>query len=91
MKIGGYQIIDLENRNLTIGEGMQYKGLYEQIEGTRKPTLVSGIQIEGVELHDTFADFVPAGNSFVASVTVGGATATLTVTDLDVVTVTINE
>lgn len=87
MNIGGYQIIDLENRNLTPGVGMQYKGLYEKIEGTRKPLLVSGIQISGVEMKDAFCVFVADGSNFVTQFTFSGQTLALTISDLDVVTV----
>ena len=89
MKIGGYQIIDLENRNLQINVGMVFNGIYELIEGTRKPILLSGIQLNGIELHDSFVDFIVQEGSFVTSLSVGGQTGTLTVTDRDVVTVTI--
>lgn len=93
MKIGGYQIIDLENRNFTIGVGMQYKGLYEKIEGTRKPTLVSGVQIGNTEYHDMFITFVAAGSTFVGQFTLREgdtvAVITITVSDLDIVTITI--
>lgn len=88
MKIGGYQIIDLENRNFTPGVGQVFNGIYEKIEGTRKPILVSGIRISGVELHDTYVDFVLQGSAFTTKVSLGGMTATVTIEDTDVVTVT---
>lgn len=56
MKIGGYQIINLKGKNLTTGVGMVYDGLYELIEGTRKPILLSGIQIDDTEYQDVFAE-----------------------------------
>lgn len=63
-KIGGYQVIDLQNKNLTSGVGMQYEGLYELIEGTRKPILVSGVQLDGFEYHDAFVQVTPNGSQY---------------------------
>lgn len=65
---GGYQIIDLYNKNHGLNQTSYYDGIYEKIEGTKKPILLSGISIEGVEYHDTFIfPCVQAGN-FVAVV-----------------------
>lgn len=89
MRVGGYQIVDLGNRNFLPNVGQVFDGIYETIEGTRKPILVSGIQINGVELHDTFVDFVLQDSAFVTRVTLGNMTATVTIQDTDVVTVTI--
>lgn len=87
MKIGGYQIIDLENRPFTLGVGQQYKGLYEKIEGTRKPILVSGINVTGTEFHDTFVTFGVDGSDFVANIPNGEINVVVRISDLDVVTV----
>lgn len=86
MQKGGYQIIDLKNKQLTIGTGMVYNGVYELIEGTSKPILLSGINIAGKEYHDTFIDLTVSGSSFIA--TVYGKK--ITITDNDVVTITNN-
>lgn len=51
---GGYQIIDLENKPLTIDVGMVYEGIYELVENTRKATLISGLNISGTEYNDVF-------------------------------------
>lgn len=92
MKIGGYQIIDLENRQFTLGVGQQYKGLYEKIEGTRKPTLLSGINFMGSEIHDIFVTFLADGSNFVAHIpNVSGSTVVVTISDLDVVTVSVEQ
>ena len=64
MNIGGYQIIDLKGKNFTLGTGMVFNGVYEKIEGTRKPIYVSGISIAGVEYHDCYVNFVVNGNNF---------------------------
>lgn len=63
-KIGGYQVIDLKNKNLISGVGMQYSGLYDLIEGTRKPILVSGIQLDSEEYHDAFAEVSANGSQY---------------------------
>lgn len=94
MKKGGYQILDLKNKNLTSGVGMVYEGIYEQVEGTRKTHLVSGLQVGGVEYHDMFVLFTTAGTSFVGVVNfASGVDSTGTIKfqidDTDVVTVTI--
>lgn len=84
MKKGGYQIIDLENRNIAVGASSTYEGIYDKIEGTRKPIYVSGIQIGGVEYHDTYIDFTVSGTNFV-----GKAYGHIfTISDLDVITIT---
>lgn len=90
MKVGGYQIIDLENRNLEPDVGVVFNGIYELLEGTRKPILLSGLQFNGFELHDIFCDFVPIDGVYVSTVTVGGQTASLTVTAEDVVTLSVD-
>ena len=54
MKIGGYQIIDLKGKNLTTDVGMVYEGIYELIEGTTKPILLSGIQVDDTEYQDVY-------------------------------------
>lgn len=63
-KIGGYQVIDLKNKNLTSGVGMQYEGLYELIEGTRKPILISGVQLDSKEYHDSFVEATANGSQY---------------------------
>ena len=83
MKTGGYQIIDLQDEDLRSNIGMQYTDLYEKIEGTRKPILVTGITIDGVEYHNTFAEFVVNGSNY--ETTIYGKK--LVISDLNVVTV----
>ncbi len=83
MTKGGYQIIDLKDVKLTLGTGATFKGVYNQIEGTRKAILVSGLNIGGTEYHDTFVDFTVSNTSFTG--TIYGKT--ITITDEDLVTV----
>ena len=61
---GGYQIINLENKDHEIGVGMDHEGIYDKIEGTRKAILLSGIVIGGVEMHDVFAPVTRNGSNF---------------------------
>lgn len=93
---GGYQIIDLQNKNHELGVGMLHEGIYDKIEGTRKAILLSGITFEGSELHDCFVVPSVNGSSFVCPITaVTGSntvrTILVTITDTDVVTVTFAE
>lgn len=84
MKIGGYQIVDLKNVNHELSVGMVHEGIYDIIESTRKPILLSGIHIDDKEFHDSYANFSVSGTNFVA--TVYGYT--ITIEDTDVVTIT---
>lgn len=54
---GGYQILDLQNKNLTSGNGIIYEGAYDKLKGNRKPILVSGLKFGGIEYRDTFVEF----------------------------------
>ena len=81
---GGYQIIDLGNKKLTIGTGMVYDGIYDKIEGTRKAILVSGLNVGGTEYHDTFVELTVSGTDYTG--TIYGKT--ITISDKNVVTVT---
>lgn len=68
MKTGGYQIINLENKNLALNTGMVYPGIYEKIEGTRKPIYVSGLQVANVEYHDAYVAFSTNESNFVGDI-----------------------
>lgn len=61
---GGYQIINLDGVDLRTDIGMQYEGLYEKIEGTRKPIIISGISIDGTEYHDAYVTPKVIGGSY---------------------------
>lgn len=54
---GGYRIIDFKDTPLVIeGATMMIEGIYESVEGNyRKPLLLSGLVINGVEKPDVFA------------------------------------
>ena len=67
MKKGGYQIIDLENLPFNDGGTKTIKGIYDLIEGTRKPIYVSGLVIDGIEYHDKYVDVYVDGSDYVLS------------------------
>lgn len=58
MRKGGYQIIDLHDTNFTAGgAAMMIDGIHEKIEGSyRKPILMSGLTIGGVEYPDAYVE-----------------------------------
>lgn len=64
MNKGGYQIVDLGGKSFTLGTGRVVDGVYDKIEGTRKPIYVSGIVIVDVEYHDTYVDFTVNQSNF---------------------------
>lgn len=89
MSKGGYQIIDLENRDLRNNIGMQYEGVYEKIEGTRKPILISGLQVQGVEYHDVFVFSRVEGSAYLIDIPMdvaNGFFIQIKIEDTDVVT-----
>lgn len=83
MKNGGYQIIDFRGANLTT-EGVTVPGVFAAIEGNyRKPTLASGLVVDGKEYADTYVFFEPAGTGYSGHITGLGF---INITDADVVT-----
>lgn len=65
MRKGGYQIVDFQDINITTGEGVTVVGVYETIESSyRKPILISGVTIDGVEKPDCFVDCEVAGSNY---------------------------
>ena len=79
---GGYQIIDLGGKNLTINVGMVYEGLYESIENTTKPILISGLVINHYEYNDTYSYPTVDGSDYVFIITDG---TRIRINDLNVV------
>lgn len=51
---GGYQIINLEGKNLAAGSAATVAGIYDKIEGTNKAILITGVVISDTEYHDAF-------------------------------------
>lgn len=82
---GGYQIIDLQNKQLTVDVGMVFEGIYDKIEGTRKAILLSGLNIGGREYHDIFVPFDVDSTNFVGT----AYGHTITIQDTDVLTATV--
>ena len=64
---GGYQIIDLEDRNFTKLSNQTYKGIYEKLDSTRKPCILSGIKLDGIERRDVFVNFTKSANQYSCS------------------------
>ena len=64
MKIGGYQIIDLKGKKLTVNDGVVYEGIYDLIEGTNKVIIISGLVVGGVEYDDTVVECNVVGSNF---------------------------
>ena len=91
MLTGGYQIINLNDENHSLGTGKVHEGIYEKIEGTRKPILLSGIVVGGVEYHDTYIFPTVNDTSYVAVVGRNPTANTelhINIEDTDVVTFT---
>lgn len=79
MKNGGYKIIDLHDNNLT-AVGTTIKGIYEAIENSyRKPLLLSGVVIDGVEKNDAFVVAEAGAGSY--TITYGSKVITITSED----------
>ena len=85
---GGYQIIDLKGRNFQPAIGQVIDGIYDLIEGTKKPILITNFVVTGVEQHDFFAQVKIVDSSFQISTPITNA-KTITITDTDVVTIAI--
>lgn len=82
---GGYKLIDLKDRKLTVGDGVTVKGIYNSIENSyNKPLILTGINIGGVERNDVFIYFADDSGSYVANIS---ATEKVTITSADLVTV----
>lgn len=89
---GGYKIVSLEGVNFTpstSGKTQKVAGIYERIEGNhRKPIMLSGIVIDGVERTDRFCEFGMSGTSYLGYMVISDAgNLTITITDEDMVTI----
>ena len=69
MKIGGYQIIDLEKIQLIKTNGVQnpttFKGIYNKINSTNKVCLISGFSAYGRTFNDCFSTPTLEGSNLV--------------------------
>lgn len=89
MNVGGYQIIDFKNHNFQEGMGFVIDGIYDKIESTRKPILVTGLILDEYEYRNKFVDIEVNGSNFELDYNLGisGKHIRITVQDTDVVTV----
>lgn len=65
---GGYQIIDLKNKNLTDGVGTKYDNVYDAMKGTKKTVLITGMKVNDVEYRDCYVDFTLSGTAYVGTI-----------------------
>lgn len=88
---GGYRIIDLKNTDITVsGDAVKVEGVHQSIEANyRKPIILSGITLGGLEKPDAWVNFYVSGTDYkgVIGKTDAGADLTITITDDDMVTV----
>lgn len=83
MKNGGYKIIDLHDVSLT-SVAVKIAGTYEAIENSfRKPLLLSGVVLNGVEKNDAFVVAEVGSNKY----TIAFGSKTITITNADMVSV----
>lgn len=87
-KNGGYKILDLEKVTVPASDAEHavVNGIYEAIEGTRKPILISGLHTALAEYPDTFAAPVLREGDFEFNI----FGITVTVTDDDEIYYTVN-
>lgn len=83
---GGYKIINFKDTPFeTDGATMTLEGIYDSIEASyRKPLLLSGLNIDGVEHNDVYATPTISGSNYVFT----AYGKTITITDTDAVSVT---
>lgn len=62
---GGYKIINLEDYSFTTGTAVTVKGIYDLIEETNKPILLSGLTLDTKEIPDFYVLFIVNGSDFV--------------------------
>lgn len=82
---GGYKIIDFKDSRLTTaGESVTIEGIYDTVEASyRKPLLLSGLNIDGIERNDVYATPTLSGSNYVFT----AYGKTITITDTDAVSV----
>lgn len=69
MRKGGHRIIDLDDINFTLNVAMMIPGIHEEIEGSyRKPLLLSGLTVAGVEYADVYVTPVVKESAYMLSV-----------------------
>ena len=89
---GGELIIDLKNKNHTMGVAVNHPGIYNLIESTRKPVRLCNLVIADSEKQDLCLTSLEAvGNTYKAIVILAAQNYDITITDTDDITITIGE
>lgn len=92
---GGYKLIDLKNTDITVGgSSVIVKGVYNAIENNyRKPTVLCGLVIGGVEKEDCFVNFEHSENLYggLLGMTAKNKVLYISVTNEDAITITEHE
>lgn len=63
--LGGYKIINLQNKNITTQASIKIDGIYETVESTKKPVLVENITINDFEKKPLFVQVNEDGGNYV--------------------------
>lgn len=81
---GGYKIIDFKDTPFETGGATMIEGIYDTVEASyRKPLLLSGLTIDGIERNDVYATPSLSGSNYVFT----AYGKTITITDTDAVSV----
>lgn len=73
MARGGYQILDMKNIPLRIGQTVKVPGVYETLEGAyRKAVLLANVIIDGTECFDRFVVFGLSQSKFISQISIDG-------------------
>lgn len=81
MLLGGYQILDFENKNLSSSK--TFAGIYDLIEGCQKPFLLVNVYDGTTEFKPFFQQCLVSSSNF----TFACGTKTITITSADGVTI----
>lgn len=86
---GGYIIADFKKTALTSGTQASIEGLFNSVSNPyKKPVMVSGLVVDGVEYPAFYAVFVKNSNNYEAQASINGTAFTIVVTPNSNVTVT---
>lgn len=87
---GGYQIIDLENKGFDPEDPKSFviKGVYDKIEGTRKPIMITNLVFADFEIRNQFVDMYLVDSVYYCTVRQSsGVILKISINDDDLVTV----
>lgn len=62
--IGGYKIINLQNKNITTQESIKIDGIYDAVESTTKPILIEKINLIGFDKKPLFVQVNEDGGNY---------------------------